>query len=341
MRLAVAAALGGALVGWLDNLPAQAQPRPEQKKQLFVDAVIASVNDTPILQSRLFATSEGTIRGIEARSGRSLTLQEIYQQTWIDLGALISDYQMAQSARSFATIPVERFDDFLANELERDRQERVRELGSYGEFSKELERTGLTWPTYRASRELEKLKIYAKQFAVYERLRKQSNLYLTPRMLRDTYERFRERFTFPTSAKVAMVTFTGDDAQAGAERAAEFWRTGDWSARDVAERHPGATPLLQMKAASLPKPLREFALKGPLGNVSAPLPHAGGYAVVKVMEFRPGSDGKFEDPQVQAAVRRIAEARVIFEFEQDALALARERTEVWVYQHGRRMPPPR
>ena len=41
---------------------------------------------------------------------------------------------------------------------------------------------------------------------------------------------------------------------------------------------------------------------------------------------------------MQAEVRNIANEIVFREFRESALARARERTEVWIYQNGRRVP---
>ena len=314
-------------------------PGAQAPKRLFVDSVVASVNDSAILQSRLFATVSGTILGAEAEVGRPLTLNEIAQMTQRDLRSVISNYQMAQSARSFGNIPPERFDAILEMQLEQDKEDRRRDLGSYGELSAELERTGQTWQTYADGQRIEKLQMLAEQFSIYERFRKQSNLYLTPRMLRETYEQNKQRFVRTAMAQVAMVTFRGSNAATTAAEASDLWADKVLTAREVADRFPGSTPLLSMRARSLQPKLRAFALAGPLGNVSPPIPRGNGLVdVVKIMGFAPARDGRFEDPEVQAEVRSIANEIVFREFRESALARASERTEVWIYQNGRRVP---
>jgi hypothetical protein len=329
------AALGLALLG-ATGLAAQG-PGAKPPKRLFVDSVVASVNDSAILQSRLFATVSGSILGAEAEAGRPLRQSEIMQMTARDLRLLVNNYQMAQAARSFGNLPPDRFDMILEAQLEQDKENRRRDLGSYGELSAELERTGQTWQTYADGQRIEKLRMLAEEFSIHERLRKQSNLYLTPRMLRATYEQNKDRFVRTAMARVAMVTFRGPDAAETAARASDLWADKVLTAREVAESFPGSQPLQSMRAKSLPPKLREFALAGPLGNVSLPIPRGGGQVdVVKVMAFAPGRDGRFEDPDVQAEVRAIANNLVYMEFREAALGRARERTEVWIYENGRR-----
>src|SRR5690606_4137100 len=103
-----------------------------------------------------------------------------------ELRSLASDYQMAQAARSFSNFPAERFDAMLKSYLDHDQAQRVRELGTDIKYSEELARTGETWQTARDALRIEKLTQIAKSFAIWDRLNKQSNLYLTPRMLRET-----------------------------------------------------------------------------------------------------------------------------------------------------------
>ena len=319
------------------NSPAKS---PKLPKRLFVDSIVASINDSSILQSKLFTTSRGAIRGAEA-GGQKLSLEQIRGQTIRDLRDLIGDYQMAQSARSFGNFPPDRFDMILKSELDRDQQDRVRDLGTNLAFSEELARTGQTWQTYADSLRIEKLKMLADQFAIFERLRKQSNLYLTPRMLRETYEQFRTQFVREVAADVAIVMFRGPNAVEDAVAAAEHWRTGDWTAREVAQKFPGSTPLLRLPAKSLDGDLKKFALDGPSGNISAPIPGGNGmFRIAKVMRYTPASNGRFENPEVQARVREIASRKVLFEFRMQALKRAQDRTEVWIYENGRRVSLP-
>ena len=335
------AVLGGMLLG-AGFVAAQNGPgnqKPQLPKRLFVDSVVASINDSAILQSKVFAASSGDILGKENEYGGPLPMQVVADLTGQALRKLISDYQMAQSARSFGNIPPERFEMILESELERDKEELRRDLGGYGELSAELDRTGQTWRTYANGQRIEKLQMLAEQFSIWERVRKQSNLYLTPRMLRETYQQAREQFVRPALAQVSLVTFRGPEAAKNAQAASDLWADKVLTAREVASKFAGATPVSLIRAKGLQPKLRDFALAGPVGNVSQPIPRGNGLIdIVKVMQFVPARNGKFEDPEVQAEVREIASRKVILEFRGQALKRARDRTEVWIYQNGRRVP---
>ncbi|MCB9876945.1 MAG: hypothetical protein H6835_05000 [Planctomycetes bacterium] len=316
----------------------------QEPKRLFVDAVVATINDTTILQSRLFETAKSRIRVAEEQNQRTLPLEIVSRLIAQDLLELISHYQMAQSAKSFSTLPPEQIDKVLDIELDRDKQDRVRDLGSALALSEELQERGQTWPSYAREQRIEKLHDFAMQFAVFERLRKQSNLYLTPRMLRETYQANRHRFVHDVYAELETISFTGPDAEQKARSASELWRTGDFSPRDIADRNPGGTPLPRMAASSLRpslKALKSFAEAGPAFAVSDPLPRGDGtFDVARIIAYVPAADGRFEDPKVQEEVRILAREIVISELHQQALEQARQRTEVWVYQNGRRVPAP-
>lgn len=335
-----AAALLAASIG--SQLSAQAKPRGAQSpgielpKRLFLDSVVASVNDSAILQSKLFQTSMGTING-EIASGRNLSFNDVRSITVRDLRALVSDFQMALSARSFGNFPPDRFEMILRGEIEREKQARVDDLGTSIAVSEELARQGQTWQTYSDGLKIEKLQMLAKEFAIHARLRKQSNLHLTPRMLRETFAEMKGQLAKELAAMVAMVAFSGPEAAKNAAEAAKFWRTGDWDAGEVAERFPNAIKLLNLPARTLPPELKAFGLAGPIGNVSEPIPAGGGLIrVAKIMQFTKAYTPSFEDPEVQAKVRETAAMKVFYEFRKHAHERARDRTEVWIYEKGRR-----
>ena len=318
---------------------ANAQAKPPGiavPKRLFLDSVVASVNDSAILQSKLFQTSMGTING-EVAKGRQLSFNDVRSITVRDLRDLISDYQMALSARSFGNFPPDRFEMILRGEIEREKQARVDDLGTSIAVSEELARQGQTWQTYAEGVRVEKLQMLAKEFAIHARLRKQSNLHLTPRMLRETFAEMKGRLTRDLAATVAMVAFSGPEAAKNAAEAAKFWRTGDWDAGEVAERFPNAIKLINLPARTLPPNLKAFGLAGPLGNVSEPIPAGGGLIrVAKIMQFTTAFTPSFEDPEVQAKVREEAAMKVFYEFRKHAHERARDRTEVWIYEKGKR-----
>ncbi len=324
----------------LGSAPALAQAitpaRPNAPRRLFVDSVVASVNDSSILQSKLFKASSGQVQG-QLAQGNRLTLDQIRNLTVRELRKLVTDHQMAQSARSFGNFSPDRFDAILKSELDRDQQDRVRELGTEFAVSEELARNGETWQTHRNELRTAKLTMLAESFAIHERLRKQSNLYLTPRMLRETYKEFRSEFVKEAIADTAMVVCTGPSAESNAKEAAKLWQTGDWTAREVAEKFPGVFAGVPMPARTLGTQLKAFGMAGPVGKVSEPIRGPGGtFKVAKIMKWQAASDGRFEDPEVQALVRRIATRKVQLEFELQAQQRARDRTNVWVYENGRR-----
>jgi hypothetical protein len=310
-------------------------------KRLFVDSIVASVNDSSILQSKLFQASEGDINGREAEGGR-MSLDQIQSLTISSLRSLVSDYEMAQSARSFGNFPPERFDAILNSELERDKQDRVRELGTDFAVSEELARTGETWQTRRESMRIEKLTRLAKEFAIHQRLNKQSNLYLTPRMLRETYQRNRSLFVRDAAANVAIIEFYGANAEQNATAAVQHWRTYNWTAAEIAAKFgPEATAGLTLPARSLDRSLKTWALAGPANQVSDPISIGrGNFKIAKIMEHITASDGQFEDPLVQAVVRRMARDKVLREFTEQAQQRARNRSMVWVYENGNRRELP-
>lgn len=344
-------AIGACLA--VPGLTAQAAPPPAQNpgttkpnipagpKRYFVDSVVASVNDSSILQSKLFQASLGPIAGAEAE-GRKLSLNDMRNVTINELRRMVGSYQMAQSARSFGHFPPDQFDMILRNELERDKQDRVRDLGTEFAFSEELARTGQTWQTYEDDLRIEKLTMLAEQFAIYERLRKQSNLYLTPRMLRETYQEFRSQFEHPVSADVAQLVFTGPEAEKNALAATEHWRAYNWTATEVAAKYPNAKPLFSLPASSLGTALKAFGLAGPKGHVSALIRGPNGtIRIAKILRHTPASGGRFEDRLVQEQVRLFAKKKLHFEFRGQALKRAQDRTRVWVYQNGRRVKLPK
>ncbi|MFT4512192.1 MAG: hypothetical protein ACI89X_001296 [Planctomycetota bacterium] len=337
MRTAVLSILLGLIA--LSSAPLAAQAaanaKPKAPKRLFVDSVVASVNDSSILQSKLFKATSGQIKG-ELLQGKRLSLEHIRSLTIRTLRELVIDHQMAQSARSFGNFPADRFDAILQGELDRDQQERVRALGTEFAVSEELARNGETWQTHRKELRTEKLTMLAEQFAIWERLRKQSNLYLTPRMLRDTYKELRSEFVRDAIANIAIVICTGPSAESNAKEAANLWRSGNLTSRELADQFAtGVSSGLIMEARTLGPQLKAFGMAGPTDKVSDPIPGRGGsFKVAKIMEWRAASNGRFEDPEVQALVRTYATKKVHREFRLQAQQRARDRTKVWIYVNG-------
>lgn len=302
-----------------------------------VDAVLATVNDSAILASTLRMLAAAKIRSIESQHGSISNgdREAIFRDV---LEVEIDRHRLAQSAKSLGPLPPEQIDQIVQGEFERDRQEQVRDLGSVNELSREMKRIGRTWPTYEREQRIDKLSEIAEELAVRRRLARQENLFLTPRMMRETFERNRGRFEREAAAKIVQVRFTGANAQANAEAAAAQWRKEEIEARQLASRFEGAVAVGEVIASSLSAEmaaLTSFALAGPEGAVSAPVPVGGAFHVARVTAFISARNGKFEDADVQREVRDICFQQVFGEFKAQAMERARQRTEVWRLQGSR------
>jgi hypothetical protein len=296
---------------------------------VLVDAIVATVNDGAITMSELRTLAAGRIRSAASQG----LLQEgaLVYLTQQALGELIDKHRLAQAAKSFGVFTPEQIEMFFQRELTRQEQEQLRDFGSYPEFTRELKRLGRTWPTFQSEKRVDIMSRFAKEFAVYMRLQKQSNLYLTPRMLRETYERERHLFVHGAMARVSIVVFRGNDARTNAERAAKEWREQEIDAQQLAARH-GAIALSDKGADTLAPELaaiKTFALAGPVGNISPPLEADGAVRIAKITAHLRERNGRFEDPAVQDELRARCEKRVIDEFLKQALERAEFRTEVW------------
>ena len=330
MRYVLFALLAGATPGLAQERPPAAPPAPVRRPWL-VDAVVATVNDSAILLSELRTVAAGRIRTLRNEGNRLSQSDEkaILQR---ELTSLIDKRQMALSVKSLGVYTPDQIESLLRSELDREKQEKVRDLGSVLELSRALKEEGRTWPTYEREQRIDKLSDFADEFAVTRRLNRNTNLFLTPSMLRETYRREVAMFVHPARARLSIVAFRGPQAQAEAERAAASWSLQPLPSRELAGRFPGATPLPDWDASALAsdlKPLTDFALAGPTGAVSPPIACRDATYVVRVVEHRPAADGRFEDPEVQARLRNLCQQRVIAEFRLQAMDRAKLRTEVW------------
>lgn len=301
---------------------------------LRIDTVIATVNNDVIMFSELRTQAVSAVRSLEAQQGRQLTAEERGIVLQRELGKLIENHTMAQAAKTLGLAAPDMIESLFQDELRREAAEQVRNLGTEQRFSQELQRQGRTWQSFEREQRTEKMRQFAEELAIYSRLQKQQNLFLTPRMMRELYQREIQRFVRPSLAIVSAVVFRGNDAADQAAKAIEVWRTAEIGSRELAERFPGATPIGEIDASTLvPElPLAKFALAGPQGAVSSPIPFQGGLQVAKVVRFLDARNGKFEDPDVQAELRRLGLDQVVAELRQQALARAAARTEVAIRQ---------
>jgi len=311
-----------------------AQERAPSPPPVLVDKVVATVNDSAILHSELLTLTEGTIRTKEA-TGRRLRPEEQQRIYEDELRKRIDEHTWAQAAKTFGYWPPEQVEAWFQRELERDEQNQVRDLGSYQAFSRELQNANKTWPTYVREQRVDKMADIAKSLSIGRRMQQQSNLYITPRMMRETYEEAKRLFVHEAQANVALVKFTGDDRLTNAEKAAAMWRSEDLSSRALAQRFPGAIGIDTMAAAALVPELASFALAGPVDRVSDPIEANREVLIAKIVLFAPARNGKFEDEDVQEQLRRLCERGVQDVFTQQALDRARQRSEVWPARLGR------
>ena len=305
-----------------------AQDRAPASPPVLVDKVVATVNDSAILHSELLTLAEGEIRSEEA-TGKRLRAedrQRIYEK---ELRLRIDEHTWAQAAKTFGYWPPEQVEAWFQRELERDEQNQVRDLGSYQAWSRELQNSGKTWPTWVREQRVDKMADIAKSLSVGRRMQQQSNLYITPRMLRETFEEAKRLFVHEAQANVALVKFSGDDRLANATKAAAMWRTEDVSSRALAQRFPGAIGIDTMAASALVAELATFAMAGPVDRVSDPIESEREVIVAKIVLFAPARNGKFEDEDVQEQLRTLCERGVREEFTRQALDRARQRSEVW------------
>lgn len=323
-------------------LPAQEPGAPgiaPKQPPVLVDTVVATVNDAAIMLSTLRTATAGRIDAIEAQLDRKLRPPEVMSLLSQALDYEVDRHSLAQSAKSFGIATPEQVEQLFADEMKREEAEQVRDLGTYQEFSRELQREGRTWQTYWREKRVEKMAEFAKDFAIRMRMQKQRNLYLTPKMLRETYRREIGRFIRGAEAELSILVFRGTDAERHARAAAATWALQDLAPAQLVEKAKAAGALAtalpplrgirEGSRAELAEELVDFALAGPLGQVSPPLAIGGGFHVAKVTAFSAARDGRFEDAEVQLELRAICLESVIGEFTKQALDRASDRTEVW------------
>ncbi len=325
MRLLLVVMLVAAIPAQRDAAP------PAQNRGTLVDAVIATVNDSAIMWSSVQTAAASRIRAEVEKLGTTLSPALVGQIRDHTLEQEILRHRMAQAAKSFGPLTPDQVEQLLLESLERDRRDEERDFGSLTEYTRQLQRSGRSWPSHLREQRIEKLHDFAEQLSVSRRLARQTNLFVTPRMLRETYQQMVDYFVHPAEARIVQIAFLGPDAKAHAEAAAEAWRKEPLDVRELAARFQPAQPIAVVNAASLTAQLdalRTFALAGPENAVSSPIAVGDAFHVARVVQFAAARNGRYEDPEVQAELRRICAERVIVEFQQQAYARARERTQV-------------
>lgn len=324
--------------------PAPAKPRGQPQR---IDRVIATVNDAAIMESTLRAAIAGR-RNAMLATGRPVTPDvERGLIAWA-LNEELQKHQLAQSAKTLGILPPERVEALLQDEIQRGVAERVRDVGSWQQFTDELQRTG-SWRSYMRRERVQTLSNFARQIAVGLRMEKQDNLFLTPKMMRDVWRRQttgefagNNRFVSPASAVIELVHFAGEDADKLANAARKLWTEKDMSAKDLLGALPGSTSSNSsaIEALTVTPAAREdlaapeiadFALAGPEGAVSAPIPVADGTRMVaRIRFYTPARNAEFSDPDVQRELRAICMDAIKAGFIRQALSRAQTRTQIWL-----------
>ena len=312
---------------------AQTQARPpaaQGPQDVLVDSVVATINDSSILYSEVRTAAAGDIRRLQQERG-SVPPAVVEQVRKQQLGSLVRKYQLAQSAKTLGLAPPEQVEAWFRSELERTKQEQIRDLGSYTEFGRALKDQGRTWQTVEREQRIEVMHDIARGLTVGQRLQ-QANL-VTPRMMREAFQEAKGLFQHAAFARVTMLVFTGPDAAAVASEAAAAWATSPLPSRDMAGKFKGSRPLPELDANDLDAQfaaVQRFALEGPEQRVATPIELNGSLYVAKITEFHAASNGQFEDAAVQEKLRLLLDRVLSEEFMREAQERANVRTEVWI-----------
>ena len=163
----------------------------------------------------------------------------------------------------------------------------------------------------------------------------QRGLFITPKMMRQYLAR-NQKAIADQRAIVAIVGFSGPSAKEAAEEAAAAWRNEPLSPAELAKRFDargavdlGVLMVNQDSRKDRPKDFVDFALAGPVNQVQV-VDKSGSQQVWKITDFAGGKQQSFDDPAVQADIRRNLERQVVQFLTNDTIRRARERTEPWM-----------
>ena len=171
--------------------------------------------------------------------------------------------------------------------------------------------------------------------AVSNRLNNQRNLFITPRMMRLYYRTNRNLFVHGSRALVGGLSFTGANAKAEAQKAAEAWREAPLRPDEMVARLgkntvvPETIQVDESNKDSLRTELVEFGSAGPLDRVSDPIRVGSSYKVWKILAFEPARSERFDSPEVQREIRARLEKEVMDQLLDQTIRRARTRTHVW------------
>lgn len=313
---------------------------PSTANWIALDRVVATVNDAVILESEVVTLTIGDIRTLEQELGRPLSPGERQARMRIQLGRKIDQHALAQASKTLGILPPDRVEAVLQDMLREEEIEQVREFGTYQRLTEERARQSRSssWQAIEREQRVTKLADLTRQMAVSVRLQNQRNLFITPRMMRDFYRKNRAQFVHDSRAVLGSIGFAGSDAAAAAAAARTVWEQEDLTPDELVARFAdrGAylpeSLLIDEQARKSRRPDQiEFALAGPKGHVSAPVPSASGdeLRLWKVLDFAAARNDPFDSPEVQRQIRDQMEHEVIERMLQQTTDRARQRTEVW------------
>jgi hypothetical protein len=307
--------------GSRDAAPKEASARQEPTTRKLLDGVVGVIGDRVILSSAIEREVEAGAAGRElAPDERKRAEEDVLraiarEEIWVQIGKVIGrdDPQM--------------FEGQIRALLAEYKQEQVERYGSFTRMSEELEALGLTWQTLEDEQRNRILGDTARQSALGQRFRDGVQLLVTPSEMLRFYEDNPDEFAARLVADLAWISFpkSEPDAAEQAAKAAAAWKDASEGDRDIAARFGG----IAMRPALGVRPveddprapfLKDFAREGAEGEVLGPLDRGSSLFVVRVLRKIDQPALQFEDPGVQAAIRRSLIERRVRGLESQVLA---------------------
>src|SRR5262249_16805778 len=207
--------------------------------------------------------------------------------------------------------PPQRIDEIVQEMMREDERQQQRDFGSLMRWSEAWAQQNLTYDTYEREERTAKMVELTKQMAIGGRLQNQLDLFITPRMMRDTWRPNPANLASP-QAIVGVVGFGGrdDKTRALAEEAARVWRAEPLTASELAARFRDRAATSQMtvvvsssnRPRGLQKELIDFGLAGPPGHVCEPVPAESPFQVWKGNDYAGRQRKAFDQPETQVRV---------------------------------------
>jgi hypothetical protein len=293
----------------------------QQATRKLLDGVVGVIGDRVILSSAIEREVEAGSAGRElSPDERKRAEEEVLraiarEEIWVQIGKVIG--------RDDPTM----FEGQIRVLLDEYKQEQVERYGSFTRMSEELEALGLTWQTLEDEQRNRILGDTARQSALGQRFRDGVQLLVTPREMLDFYRDNPEEFAARLVADLAWISFPKSESKAAeqAAAAADAWKGSNEADRDIATRFGG----IAMRPALGVRPvdddpraafLKDFARDGAEGEVLGPLDRGSSLFVVRILRKIDQPALRFEDANVQAAIRRSLIERRIRGLESQVLA---------------------